>query len=469
MPVSFCMLHQLRQPRLVMNDWLDRHLPIWMDALARPALWWQVGLLLACGALAWAIDRRYDHWLRRYLKVGGHSRARLATLVASRHLAFPGALCALLLLAWGAMAGLRQPHWLLGLALSLAVAFALVRLAVYLLSSALKPGPLLRASESLIVAVVWVGVALYLLDWLPAVVGALDSAAFNVGETRISALLILRTLAVALLVLVLSMWLSRLLVRKVMESHHLSPSARVGASKVIKLVLLVLGVIVALQVVGVDLGALAVIGGSLGLGIGLGMQRIVSNFISGFILLADRSVKPGDVVTVEDQSGSRYGWVQELRARYIVIRDRDGVDTLVPNENLIINPVINWSYGDENVRLKLPVRISYDNDPEQAMALMEQAALGRDRVLDDPAPAARLMEFSDIGMELELRVWVTAPEKGVNNIRSEVNLAIWRTFREHGIVIPFPQREVRLLGRDGGAEGHSPAMPAPRPPLPDAG
>jgi small-conductance mechanosensitive channel len=353
----------------------------------------------------------------------------------------------LLLLAWGAFAGAGMPRALLGLALSLALAFALVRLAVYLLSSALKPGPLLRASENLIVAVIWGGVALYLLDWLPALMRALDAAAFMVGDARISALLILRTLAVALLVLVLALWLSRLLVRKVMESRHLSPSARVGLSKVIKLVLMVLGALVALQVMGLDLSTLAVVGGTLGLGIGLGLQRIVSNFISGFILLADRSVKPGDVVTVEDQSGSRYGWVQELRARYIVIRDRDGVDTLVPNENLIINPVINWSYGDENVRLKLPVRISYGDDPEQAMALMEQAAIGRDRVLDDPAPAARLMAFGESGIELELRVWVTSPEKGVNNIRSQVNLAIWHAFRANGITMPFPQREVRLLDR----------------------
>ena len=233
-----------------------------------------------------------------------------------------------------------------------------------------------------------------------------------------------------------------------MDSPHLSPSARVGISKVIKLALMALGVVVALQVVGLDLSALAVIGGTLGLGIGLGLQRIVSNFISGFILLADRSIKPGDVVTVEDQSGSRYGWVQELRARYVVIRDRDGVDTLMPNENLIINPVVNWSYGGESVRLKLPVRISYGDDPEQAMALMEQAADGRQRVLADPAPAARLMAFGENGFELELRIWVVSPEQGVNNVRSEINLAIWRAFRAHGIAVPFPQREVRLL--DGG-------------------
>lgn len=431
-----------------MNAWFDTHMRIWLDGLAQPSLWWQAAALVLCACLAWLVHRRYDTWLRDYLKSGERSRARLTTLAASRHLAFPATLCALLLLAWGLFSALRLPREVLWVALSLALAFALVRLAVYLLSTGLKPGPLLRASENLIVTVVWVGVALYLLDWLPAVLAALDSAAFTFGTTRISLLLILRGLAVALLVMVLALWLSRLLERKLMDSRHLSASARVGLSKVVKLLLLTIGFVVALQVLGVNLSALAVIGGTLGLGIGLGLQRIVSNFISGFILLADNSVKPGDVVTVENQSGSRYGWVHELRARYVVIRDRDGVDTLVPNENFIINPVINWSYGGESIRLKLPVQISYEDDPEQAMALIVQAAAGRQRVLDDPAPAARLMGFGESGIDLELRVWVTSPEKGVNNVRSEINLAIWRAFRAHSITMPFPQREVRMLGQE---------------------
>lgn len=431
-----------------MSDWLKSHIPGWITALSHPSLWWQVLALVAALLAAWAIDRRYDAWLRGYLKDSDHTRAGLVTLAASRRLAFPSALSLGLVLAWGVYTQLELRHALLWVALSLSVALLLVRLAVYLLSGALKPGSLLSASENFIVAVVWVGVALHLLNWLPGVLGALDAAAVTVGTTRVSALLVLRVVAVAVLIMVLSLWVSRLVERKIRDSRHLSPSAQVGINKVIKLLLMIFGTVIALQVLGVNLAALAVIGGTLGLGIGLGLQRIVSNFISGFILLVDGSIKPGDVITVEDMSGTRYGWVHELRSRYIVIRDRDGVDTLMPNENLIINPVINWSYGDESIRLKVPIQISYADDPEQAMRLLEESGNAHDRVLADPAPVARLLGFGENGIDLDLRIWVTSPELGINNVRSEINLAIWRAFKAHGITRPLPQREMRMLGDD---------------------
>ncbi len=432
-----------------MSEWLKSHIPIWIDALSHPSLWWQALAVIVALLFGWAVDRRYDVWLRGYLKGGDHTRAGLVTFAASRRLAFPAALSLMLLLAWGVFTQLDMRHALLWVALSLSVALLLVRLAVYLLSGALKPGSLLSASENFIVAVVWVGVALHLLDWLPELLKTLDSAAITIGTTRVSMLLVLRAISVAALVMVLSLWLSRLLERKVRHSPHLSPSAQVGINKVIKLMLLVLGTVVALQVLGVNLAALAVIGGTLGLGIGLGLQRIVSNFISGFILLVDGSIKPGNVITVEDQSGTRYGWVHELRSRYIVIRDRDGVDTLMPNENLIINPVINWSYGGESIRLKVPIQISYSDDPELAMRLLEESANGQERVLADPEPVARLLGFGENGIDLDLRVWVRSPELGINNVRSDINLAIWRAFKAHGITRPLPQREMRLLDTDG--------------------
>ena len=428
-----------------MSDWLKSYLPIWTESLSHPSLGWQALAVVAALLVAWASDRRYGAWLRRYLKQSDHTRAGLVALAASRRLAFPAALSLLLAVEWGVFAQLDVRNAVLWVALSLSVALLLVRLAVYLLSGALKPGSLLSASENFIVAVVWLGVALHLLNWLPNLLSTLDAAAITVGATRVSILLVLRAVSVAVLVMVLSLWLSRLLERKVRDSRHLSPSAQVGINKVIKLLLLVFGTVIALQVLGVNLAALAVIGGTLGLGIGLGLQRIVSNFISGFILLVDGSIKPGDVITVEDQSGTRYGWVHELRSRYIVIRDRDGVDTLMPNENLIINPVINWSYGSESIRLKVPIQISYTDDPEQAMTLLEESANGHDRVQADPAPVARMLGFGENGINLDLRVWVASPELGINNVRSDINLAIWRAFKAHGITCPLPQRELRVL------------------------
>ena len=226
-----------------------------------------------------------------------------------------------------------------------------------------------------------------------------------------------------------------------MDGASISPSTRVGLAKVTRLVLIVLAVLIALNASGIDLTALAVFGGALGVGLGFGLQRIASNFVSGFILLFDRSIKPGDVISIDES----FGWVEALHSRYVVVRDRDGVERLIPNENLITSVVTNWSYTDRNVRMKIPVQISYADDPEQAMALMLEASEQCARVLAEPAPAARLMAFGDNGINLELRVWVTDPEEGLGNVRSEINLSIWRAFKQHGITIPFPQRDVHLI------------------------
>ena len=190
-----------------------------------------------------------------------------------------------------------------------------------------------------------------------------------------------------------------------------------------------------------------VLTGAVGLGLGFGLQSIAANFVSGFVLLMDRSIKPGDVISLSGQSGTsteNFGWVQELRGRYVVVRDRDGVEMLVPNQQLISNAVINWSYTDPRIRLKLPVRVSYNDDPELAMSLLIAACDGHRRVLRDPLPVSRLMHFGESGIELELRFWISDPQDGVNNVRSDVNRAIWRLFKEQNITIPVTQHEVRV-------------------------
>jgi small-conductance mechanosensitive channel len=182
--------------------------------------------------------------------------------------------------------------------------------------------------------------------------------------------------------------------------------------------------------------------------LGFGLQAITSNFVSGFILLLDKSIKPGDVISFTGLTGTsteNFGWVQELRGRCVVVRDRDGIETLVPNQNLITSVVINWSYSDRKIRIKLPVRISYRDDPERALELLQRATEGTPRVLQDPPPVTRLMQFTDHGMDLELRFWIADPQNGVNNVRSDVNRSIWRLFHEAGITIPVTQHEVRVL------------------------
>src|SRR5690606_24605229 len=250
--------------------------------------------------------------------------------------------------------------------------------------------------------------------------------------------------------------ISEIVNRQLRRTPGISPSMQVGVSKFGRVLLLTLAFLLALTAVGIDLGSLAIFGGALGVGIGFGLQRIVSNFISGFILVMDRSIKPGDVITI----GTQFGWVQELKSRYVVVRNRDGVDTLIPNENLIISEVINWSYVDRNVRVIITVHISYHDDPEQALALVLEAAYASPRVLRDPAPGAMLMAFGERGMEIELRVWIGDPENGFGQVRSDINLAIWRAFQQAGITIPPPQRDLHIRHLPESADSLQPRQDA---------
>ena len=243
--------------------------------------------------------------------------------------------------------------------------------------------------------------------------------------------------------------IARAIEQRLMKLTGVALSTRVGISKFAHFFLVSLGMLLGINAAGIDTTVLTLLTGAIGIGLGFGLQAIASNFVSGFVLLLDKSIKPGDVISFTGLGGTstdNFGWVQELRGRCVVVRDRDGVETLVPNQNLITSTVINWSYSDRKVRLKLPVRISYRDDPEQALQLLLGAVDGNARVLRDPAPVTRLMQFSDHGMDLELRFWIADPQNGVNNVRSEVNRRIWRLFREAGITIPVTQHEVRLLG-----------------------
>jgi small-conductance mechanosensitive channel len=412
-----------------------------IDWVQQPLSWWQLSVLLTSVLFGWLVHRFFGGWLFRQEQ--GRAAFLANSIEACRRGLFGLTVALLLALAsslmeqaWG-----TDGIWLDAVAV-LFVALASVRAIVCLMRQLSGNRPLLDAWENAIAALIWGGVALYLLGWLPLLVAALDNLAVSWGDRKLSLLSVLRVTAVVLGMLMLAFWLSQALEQRLNRSRHLSPSLKVGLSKILRVVLLVVAGVVGLTTVGIDLTALTVFSGALGVGIGFGLQRIASNFISGFLLIMDRSIRPGDVITI----GQNFGWVQELRARYIVVRSRDGVDTLIPNENLITNEVINWSFGDPAVRLKIPVQISYNDDPEQAMALLEEASEGL-RVLAHPPPGARLMGFGDNGIDLELRLWISDPQNGVNNVRSDVNVRIWRAFRDAGITIPFPQRDVYLHGR----------------------
>jgi len=413
----------------------------WFGHLDYNSLGWELLVLVLAVACALLVQRTLGRFLLKTSSELEARHIRRITLRSVQRIVFP---LSMLLVALVGREILQYQQvavaLLLRLAVPLMMSLATIRLAVYMLRQALQPGPAVKAWEHLISTSIWILVALHLLGWLPKVVSVLDAFGYSFGSVRVSLLTVLELLLVIGVLMVLAAWLSKTIEAALSRSSYLSSSVKIGLSKTIKLVLYTLAGLLSLNAVGIDLGALAIFGGALGVGLGFGLQRIASNFISGFILVFDRSIRPGDVISINE----KFGWVQELRARYVVVRDRDGVETLIPNENLITTEVINWSYSDEQVRIKLPVQISYADDPEAAMEVLTQAAQTSQRVLQDPTPAARLMGFGDSGIDLELRVWISDPQLGVNNVRSELNIAIWKGFKAAGITIPYPQQDLHV-------------------------
>jgi len=405
--------------------------------LSSPAIGMQLGVLILAAAVAWLARRRvYDYFNRAAPQALSPPRQMLVH--AAQILVFPLAMLLGVLIGRGI---LSHTHWkvaLLNMALPLLLSLAAIRALVYLLQIALGPGRGLKTWENVIGTVIWVLVALHLVGWLPELLTWMDELAFTVGQARVSVLTLFK-LAVSVAVwLLLALWIARLIESKLQQSLQLDAGTRVGLAKFSKVLLLTLAVFIALNSVGIDLTALTVFGGALGVGLGFGLQRIASNLISGFILVFERSIRPGDVITV----GKSFGQVKELRARYIVVRSRDGVEMLIPNENLITAEVINWTYSDRNVCFKVPVQISYHDDPELAMRVMLDVARANPRVLVDPAPGCLLIAFGENGIDLELNAWINDPEAGVGNVQSEILLAVWHAFKQQHITFPFPQREV---------------------------
>jgi small-conductance mechanosensitive channel len=356
---------------------------------------------------------------------------------------------ALLILAMadGLLHASGVPARFVDVAVQLTALLLLIRVVVYVVRVSLGTRARIKGWGTPISLILWLFLSLHLLGWGDTAISVLDGMGVTLGKTRVSVWSVAKLLVTVSFFVLAAMWVSRWLERHVLKLDALPPTMRIGIAKFTQAFLVALSVLVGLNAAGLDLTTLNVLTGAIGIGLGFGLQSIAANFVSGFVLLMDRSIKPGDVISFTGMPGTAtegFGWVEELRGRYVVVRDRDGVSTLVPNQNLITNPVINWSYSDPRVRLKLPVRVSYQSDPELAMQLMLQATTGHPRVITDPAPVARLMSFGDHGIDLELRFWIPDPQEGVNNVRSDVNRAIWRLFKQHGIVIPVAQREVRL-------------------------
>lgn len=292
----------------------------------------------------------------------------------------------------------------------------------------------------------WVIAALNILGILTPTIQFLDEISFSLGQATISVLTIMQALVTLGILLWISAIAGQLTESKLKSSQNLSPSIQVLTIKFMRISFSAVAFIMALAIVGVDLTAFAVVGGAVGVGIGFGLQKIFANLISGFILLMDKSIKPGDVIVVADY----YGRVDALTARYVAVTTRDGVEHLIPNEELIINRVENWSHSQNLLRLRQAVGIHYKADLHKAIALCKEAAAETNRILSDPAPSCLVREFGDSSVNLEMRVWINDPMNGRASVLSELLIRIWEKFHEHGIEIPYPQRDLHLRSSDIG-------------------
>jgi len=353
----------------------------------------------------------------------------------------------LLLLARGLLSRFSTDTRMLDTALRLTSTLLMVRLGFYLLRQALGPDSWLRSWETRLSIIVWLLIGFEQVGWFETTQRWLDTIDLVPGKGAFSLWDLMKGLVVVASFFVITSLIARAIEQRVMKLEGLAVSTRIGISKFTYFLLVGIGILLGINSVGIDLTALGVLTGAIGLGLGFGLQTIAGNFVSGFVLLLDKSIKPGDVISFTQHTGTtteNFGWVQELKGRYVVVRDRDGVETLVPNQNLITTPVINWSYSDQRVRIRLPVMLSYEDDPELGLKVLLEATQNHPRILREPPPVTRLMSFEDYGMRLEVRFWIADPMNGVNNVRSDMNRIIWRLFRANNLTIPVAQREIRV-------------------------
>ena len=341
----------------------------------------------------------------------------------------------------------------LHLAESLALAWVIIRFTSSLVRN--------HSVATAIAIAAWAFAALNILGLVTPTVDLLDAMSVTIGHLRLSVLLLLKGIVFLVVLVWLANVASRVLEHRLQSFPTLAPAMQVLTAKLAKVVLLTLAVVLALNSVGIDLTAFAVFSGAIGVGVGFGLQKVVSNLISGVILLLDRSIKPGDVIEI----AGTYGWITRLNARFVSVSTRDGIEHLIPNEDLITQRVTNWSYSNDMVRLHVPVGISYQSDVHQAIALCVEAAKTADRVLETPTPVCLLKGFGDNAIDLELRFWIRDPRNGTANVRSAVMLGVWDSFRANNVEFPFPQRDIHLPELNELAEKIGTAFREKAPPL----
>ncbi len=405
--------------------------------LLRPWNAYQVAILLAVFVAAhlmrhflgprvhaWMRTREgWPKWRMRFL-VMLHRRLRLIFFV---------------LLCWPTYWIMQEATWpsrsyLIGIAASLALAWLVIAIATRLIANGFLRGLVRYAG--------WIWATLIILNLTAPAQELLDSLAVSVGETRLSAWMVVRAVFVLGTLFFLARVVSRTATGQIRQNEEISPSMQVLAVKFLQVLLYGAAFFIGLRAVGFDLTGLAFLSGAIGLGLGFGLQKVVSNLVSGVIILLDKSIKPGDVISL----GDTFGWINSLGARYVSVVTRDGREYLIPNEDLITGQVVNWSHSNDFVRLDIYFGTAYGDDPHLVRKIAIEAAAGVERVLNMKAPVCHIVGFGDSSVDYILRFWIRDPTGGLTNIRGNVYLALWDAFQAHDISIPFPQRELRMLG-----------------------
>ncbi|HSY55921.1 MAG TPA: mechanosensitive ion channel domain-containing protein [Bradyrhizobium sp.] len=403
--------------------------------ISSPFFYLQFGLILTAAGIAFAANKALQ------ARVDNDSLAKRWPLPL-RHLAhvlvesFSTVVFAVLVIA--ARVAMYHSTWpsrsyMLVVAAKLALAWLIIRLVTSVIRNAFL--------VKLISVSAWIIAALSVINQLDPAVDALDSVSIVLGGLRLTPLVVIKLG----LLLIAALWLtnvaSNFAENRINQSTDLTPSIQVLLVKMIRMGLLIVAIAVALSAVGINLSALAVFSGAVGVGIGIGLQKIVANFISGIILLADKSVKPGDLVTIGDSSGR----ISAMKTRYISVAAGDGREFLIPNEDLVTQKVTNWTYTDKNTLVKVNFSTNYESDPRQVCKLAIDIAAAAPRAIKSKAPSCILAEFAETGMKFALTFWIADPD-GMDNVKSDVMLSLWETFKREGIRVPYPVREIRVRG-----------------------
>jgi small-conductance mechanosensitive channel len=407
-----------------------------LTAMLRPWNAYQLGIALALWAAAHLLKSLLGPPVRNWMASReGWPKWRMRILVVIHQRLRPIFFVALL---WVAVAVMREFTWpsrsyILGIIATLATAWIVVVFATRLIRS--------RFLRLFVRYGAWIYVTLHVLGLTSDAARLLDSAALEAGEFRISLLLIVQAVVILGVLIALARLFTTTTTKRIQSNEDISPSMRVLIVKVLQIGVYGIAFYIGIKAIGLDLTGLAVLSGAIGVGLGFGLQKVVSNLVSGVIILLDKSIKPGDVISL----GETFGWINTLGARYASVVTRDGKEYLIPNEDLITNQVVNWSHSDDFVRLDIFFGTAYGDDPHAVRKLAIEAAKSVDRVLNFKPPVCHIVGFGDSSVDYILRFWIRDPTHGLTNIRGNVYLALWDAFQDNQISIPFPQREVKVL------------------------